>query len=126
MKVMEYANEFTHWNFQMEQEGNSYLVGTVLGDQEGREIAIFYSIGGYGAELEIISTNNKYVFDFMQKKLNEIALRYPVYAMAVGDEDISIKKPMSLEALDRDMSFIIRERMVDMLQAMTDIINFNK
>lgn len=45
MKVMEYANEFTHWNFQMEQEGNSYLVGTALSNQKGQEITIYYLIG---------------------------------------------------------------------------------
>ena len=28
VKVMELVNEFTHWNFQMMQEGSIYLVGT--------------------------------------------------------------------------------------------------
>lgn len=124
MKVMEYANEFTHWNFQMEQEGNSYLVGTALSNQKGQEITIYYLIGGGLAELQVISMNNKYDFGFLQKKLNEIALRYPVYAMGIGDEGISIKNPMPLEVLEKDMPAIVRERMLDMLQGMTDILNF--
>ncbi len=126
VKVMEYANEFTHWNFQMEQEGNIYLVGATLGNQKGQELTIYCLIEEGWAELQVISMNSKYDFDFLQKKINETALRYPVYAMGIEDEGISIKSPMSLEVLDRDMSVIIRERMVDMLQAMTDIINFNK
>lgn len=68
--------------------------------------------------------NNKYDFGFLQKKLNEIALRYPVYAMGIGDEGISIKNPMPLEVLEKDMPAIVRERMLDMLQGMTDILNF--
>lgn len=126
LKVMEFVNEFTHWNFQMEQEGNLYLVETILSNQRGQEIAIRYLIGGSWAELQVISMNNKYDFELLEKKINRIALRYPVYGMGIEDNSVSIKSPMLLEVLDRDIAVIIRERMVDMIQAMTDILGFHK
>ena len=125
VKVMEFANEFTHWNFQVEQEGNLYLVGTTLSNENGQEIAIYYLIGESCAELQVISMNNKFDYEFLKKKINKIARRYPVYAMGIGDDSVSIKSPMLLEVLNRDMAVIIRERMVDMIQAMTDILNFH-
>ena len=44
IKVMELVNEFTHWNFQMIQEGNIYLVGTTLYNQKGQEMNVYYKI----------------------------------------------------------------------------------
>ena len=126
VKVMELANAFTGWNFQMEQEDNFYLVGTTLSNQKGQEMTVYYLIGENWAELQVISTNNEYNLKFLKKKINEIALNYPVYAMGVGEDSISIKSPMLLDVLDRDMAVIIRKRMVDMMQAMTDIINHCK
>lgn len=126
VKVMELANAFTGWNFQMEQEENLYLVGTTLSNQKGQEMTIYYLIGENWAELQVISTNNQYDLQFLEKKINEIALNYPVYAMGLGEDSISIKSPMLLEVLDRNMAVIIRKRMVDMLQTMTDVLNFHK
>ena len=40
VKVMELVNEFTHWNFQMMQEGSIYLVGTTLCSQKGQEMNV--------------------------------------------------------------------------------------
>lgn len=126
IRVMELANALTGWNFQMEQEEDLYLVGTTLSNQKGHEVTIYYLIGENWAELQVISMNNKYDLQFLKKKINEIALNYPVYAMGMGEDSISIKSPMLLEVLDRDMAVIIRKRMVDMLQTMTDVLNFHK
>ena len=123
LKVMELASEFTGWDFQMEKDGNSYLVGTALSNQQGQEIFIYYLIEECCAELRVISLNNKYDYEILKKKINKIALRYPVYAMGVGENGICIHSPMSLDILDRDMTVIIRERMVDMIQAMTELFN---
>lgn len=126
VRVMESVNEFTQWNFQLKQEGNIYFVGTELRNQDGQEITIFYLIGEEEAELQVTSTNSKYDDEFVNKKVNEILREYPVYTMGNGKEHISIKSPMTLEVLDKDMVIIIRKRMVDMVQAMTDIIKQQK
>lgn len=126
VKVMKFANEFTHWNFQMKKEGDIHLVGTTLSNGKGQEIAIYYLIGESCAELRIISMDNKYDYGFLESKIKKMALRYPMYAMGVDENIISINSPILLEVLERDMADIISKRMVDMLQAMTDILNFDK
>lgn len=126
VKLMKYANEITHWNFLMEQEEDVYFVGTAFRNQRGQEMGIYYLIGEGMAELQVISMNSRYDYGFLKKKVNEIALEHPVYAMGMGDNNIAIKSPMLLEVLDRDMATIVRKRMVAMLQAMADITSFNK
>lgn len=126
LKVMKLANEFSHWNFYIEQGKSSYFVKTALKNQKGQEITICYEIAEELAELQIISINSKYDYGFLQKKVNVIGHRYPVYAMGVGDRNISIVSPMPLGVLDRYMAVIVRKRMVDMLDAMADIIGFHK
>lgn len=123
VKVMKFANEFSHWNFQIEQGKGSYFVKTALKDQKGQEITICYEIAEELAELQVISMDSRYDFEFLQKKVNVIGHRYPVYAMGVGDRNISIVSPMPLGVLDRYMPVIVRERMIEMFQTMTDIIN---
>ncbi|MCX4297546.1 MAG: hypothetical protein OSJ73_11000 [Lachnospiraceae bacterium] len=126
IKVMKFANEFTHWNFKMEQNVDFYHVGTTLNNEKGQEMAIYYLIGDGWVELMVISMNGKYDQKSLQGKINKIALRYPVYAIGIGDDNIAINSPMPLEVFDRDMAIIIRERMVDMIQEMTDILNSHK
>ena len=123
VKVMEVANQETGWNFQLDHEEDVYLVGTAFRNQKGHEIAIYFLIGENMAELQVISINSKYDYEYLVKKINETALRYPVYAMGVGDNDIAIKSPILLEALDRYVANIIRRRMIDMIQTMKDIIS---
>ena len=103
-----------------------YHVGTTLNNEKGQEMAIYYLIGDGWVELMVISMNGKYDQKSLQGKINKIALRYPVYAIGIGDDNIAINSPMPLEVFDRDMAIIIRERMVDMIQEMTDILNSHK
>lgn len=126
VKVMKLANEFSHWNFQIEQGKSSYFVKTALKNQKGQEITICYEIAEELAELQIISINSKYDYGFLQKKIDGLGLNYPVYAMGVGDRNISIVSPIPSELLDRYMAVIVRKRMVDMLDAMAEIIGFHK
>lgn len=126
VKVMKFANEFTHWNFQMEKEGNIYIVGTTLSNDKGQETAIYYLIGEGCAELKVVSVDNKYDYGFLKRQTKKIAKRYPIYVMGVEGDSISINSPILLEVLERDMADIISKRMVDMLQAMTDILNYDK
>lgn len=126
VKVMKFANETTHWDFQMEQAGNSYFIMTAFRNQKGQEITICYQIEKDMAELQVISINSRYDYEFLQKKIDGLGLNYPVYAMGVGDRNISIVSPIPSELLDRYMAVIVRKRMVDMLDAMADIIGFHK
>ena len=124
VKVMEYANEFTGWNFGIEQRDNTYLVGATLSNEKGQEIAVYYLIGKGKAELQVISMNNKYDYEFIKKKINKVTRGYPVCAMGMEQNSIIISSPMPLEVLDRDMTVIIRKRMTDMIQLMTDALNY--
>ncbi len=124
MKVMGIANEFTHWNFQMEQEGNIYLVGTTLSNQKGQELTIYYLIGEEEAQLTVISPNCRYDDCNINEKVHAIPLEYPVYVVAMGNISLSLNSPMPIGVLDSQMGTIVLKRMPDMIQAMTDIVDY--
>lgn len=126
VKVMKFANEFTHWNFQIEKEGDIHIVGTILSNGKGQETAIYYLIGEDCAVLKVVSMGNKYDYGFLESQVKKMAMKYPIYAMGVEGDSISINSPILTGVLERDMADIISKRMVDMLQAMTDILNFDK
>lgn len=126
VKVMELANEFTGWNFQMEKEGNAYHVGTTLQNQKGQNMVIDYLIGEKEAQLTVHSPNCRYDDCYVGERINAIPLDYPVYAVGMGKNSFSINTPMSTEVLESQIGTIVMQRMADMVGAVTDIINFNK
>lgn len=126
VKVLEHANETTHWDFQMEQVGDSYLIMTAFRNQRGQEMTVCYQIGKDMTELQVISINSRYDYGFLQKKVNGLGLSCPVYGVVAGDKNLAIVSPIPSELLDRYMPVVVRKRMVDMLDAMADIIGFHK
>lgn len=126
VKVMKFANEFTHWNFQMEKEGNIHLVGTALKNRKGSIITIYFIVVEDDAQLSVVSENCRYDDMFANKKIKELEMKYPVDVLKAGKNIISLHSPMPSEVLDRDMPAVIMQRMVDMVQTITDIINFDK
>ena len=65
--VMELVNEFTHWNFQMMQEGSIYLVGTTLCSQKGQEMNVCYKIEDEKVQLNVFVSDVEYDDDFVHK-----------------------------------------------------------
>lgn len=126
VKVMKFANETTHWDFQMEQVGESYLITTAFRNQRGQKMAVCYQIGEDMAELQVISMNSRYDYESLQKRVNGLGLSCPVYGVVAGDKNLAIVSPIPSELLDRYVAVIVRKRMVDMLDAMADIIGFHK
>lgn len=126
VKVMEFANEFTNWNFQMEKEGNIHLVGTALKNREGSIMTIYFIVGEEDAQLSVVLENCRYDDMFANKKIKELEMKYPVDVLKAGNNIISIHSLMPSEVLDRNISVIIMKRMVDMVQTITDILNFGK
>ena len=124
VKVMELANEFAGWNFQMEKEGNIYHVGTTLQNQKGQNMVIDYQIGERNAQLTVYSSNCRYDDCYVGERINAIPLDYPVYAVGMGINSFSINTPMSIEVLESQIGTIVMRRMADMVGAVTDIIGY--
>lgn len=123
VEVLELANEFTGWNFGIAQNGSTYFVGTTLHNQKGQAMTIYYLIGEEEAQLTVFSQNCKYNDCNVNERIQAIPLEYPVYVVGMGKNILSINSPMPIEVLNNHMGTIVLKRMVDMVQAMTDIIN---
>mgnify|MGYP006972691524 CR=1 FL=1 len=126
VKVMELVNEFTHWNFQMIQEGNIYLVGTTLYNQKGQEINVYYKIVDEKAQLDVFVSKFEYDCDFVYKKIKELAQKFIVGMVGVNGEMLILESMMPLQFFESNMHIIVMKRMTDMLETMTEIVNYDR
>lgn len=122
VKVMELANEFTHWNFQMMQEGSIYLVGTTLCNQKGLEMNVYYKIVDEKAQLDVFVSGVEYDDGFVHKKVKELAQKFTVGMAGVNGEMLILESVMPLRFFEGNMHVAVMERMADMLGAMIEII----
>lgn len=125
VKVMELANEFTHWNFQMMQEGSIYLVGTTLYNQKGQEMNVYYKIVDEKAQLDVFVSGTEYDDDFAHKKVKELAQKFTVGMAGINGGMLILESVMSLQSFESNMHVVVMERMTDMLEAMTEIVNYD-
>ena len=109
VKVMELANEFTHWNFQMMQEGSIYLVGTTLYNQNGREMNVCYKIEDEKAQLDVFVSGVEYDDDFVHKKVKELAQKFTVGMAGVNGEMLILESKMPLQSFENNMHVIVME-----------------
>lgn len=123
---MELVNEFTHWNFQMIQEGNIYLVGTTLYNQKGQEINVYYKIVDEKAQLDVFVSKFEYDCDFVYKKIKELAQKFIVGMVGVNGEMLILESMMPLQFFESNMHIIVMKRMTDMLETMTEIVNYDR
>lgn len=126
IKVMELVNEFTHWNFQMIQEGNIYLVGTTLYNQKGQEMNVYYKIVDEKAQLDVFVSKFEYDCDFVRKKVKELAQKFIVGMVGVNGEMLILESMMPLQFFESNMHIIVMKRMTDMLETMTEIVNYDR
>lgn len=126
IKVMELANAFTGWNFQMEQEENFYLVGTTLPNQIGQNMAVCYQIWKEDVQLTVLSLNSGYDESYVRERILAIPQGISVYFEGMGEEGFTVNSLMPIGELDSQTGTIVMERMADMIQAMIDITNHCK
>ncbi len=126
VKVMELVNEFTHWNFQMMQEGSIYLVGTTLCSQKGQEMNVCYKIEDEKVQLNVFVSDVEYDDDFVHKKVKELAQKFAVGVAGVNGWMLTLENVMPLQFFESNMHVIVMERMTDMLEAMTEIVNYDR
>lgn len=112
VKVMELVNEFTHWNFQMIQEGNIYLVGTTLYNQKGQEMNVYYKIVDEKAQLDVFVSKLEYGCDFVNKKVKELAQKFIVGMVGVNGGMLILESMMPLQFFESNMHVIVMERMI--------------
>lgn len=126
INVMELANEFTNWDFKLIQEGEIYLVGTTLSNQTGQEMNVYYKIVGEKAQLDVFVSEFEYDGDFVDKKVNELAQKFSIGVAGVDGRILILESKMPLQVFESEMHVIVMERMTAMVEAMTEIINYDR
>lgn len=121
-KVLKYVNDYTHINFELRQEGDTYAVGQNLVNPDGQEILVYYMLKNDGAVLRVIADNCKFSLDSLENEVKEAELIFPVCAKDMQYSTLALESPMTLDALDQELQTIVRERMGTMVAIMSKIL----
>lgn len=132
VKVMEHANAFTGWNFQMEQDGDSYYVITTVSClTEKNRMAIYYTIRERYALLTVFSPDKGYdekLVDMEIKLLpykNAILHKYGAFATTFRDTGIYFNSLLPLDVLENETNSIVGAVAVELLDAVQEVVNYS-
>ncbi len=123
VKVKEFLNVFTGWNFQIQQEGDSYVVGTSLENEQGHHMMVCYEIHNESVQLRVIAIDCKCTFDYIKEKVKAAGLQFRINAVELDESVFALEKTTTSKVLDHRLFAIARDHMPVMMEIMTEIIH---
>lgn len=130
VKVMKLANDFTGWNFSMEQDGDScYVITTVTDLARKNRMAVYYTIRERYALLTVFCPYKEYDEALVDMKVemlpykNEIFYKYGAYATTFRKTGIYFNSPLPLDVLENETSSIVGAVTVELLDAVMEVIS---
>lgn len=122
-KVKNFLNVYTSWNFQIQQEGDSYVVGTSLENEQGQHMIVSYEIHNESVRLRVTAIDCKCTLEYIMEKVKSAGLQFKVNAVELGESVFALEKAMTSKVLDHRLFAIARDQMTAMMEIMTEIIH---
>lgn len=119
-KIMKEANEFTGWGFSIRSQGEGYLVGTSLSKKDGQVMNIVFEV--QKSEVVINTILPEFRFDAGKVKQVLEKLNLPIKAMGNSGEVLKVKCPIPFVYAKMNTAIILRDMMVPMIAAMSEIV----
>ena len=123
VKVRNFLNVFTSWHFQIQQEGDTYVVGTSLENEQGHHMIVCYEIHNESVLLRVIAIDCNCTPEYIMEKVKTVGLQFRVNAVELGKSVFALEKAMTSKVLDHRLFAIARDQMTAMMEIMTEIIN---
>lgn len=123
VKLMDYLNSLTRWDFEIKELTGLYALQTTLTNEKGLEMLIYYEIGKDGALLRIICNYNKYTVEYLKDKLCKKDYNFPLYVEETDEVVFALRTLMPLEFTVQEIHTIVNQRMLVMIEIVNEAIN---
>lgn len=123
VKVRNFLNTYTGWNFEIRQIDGLYVLHTALNNKKGTAISICYILEQESAQLRVIISDCKCTVEHLKEAVQAKKVNFLIGVMELNGLSAALVTRMALDALEQEVHIIAGEVMTAMVEIVTDVVN---
>ena len=123
IKVRNYLNAYTGWNFEAQKIDGLWVVHTVLNHKKGTDISICYILEQDSAQLRVAIRDCKCTVEHLKETVRAKKVNFLIGVMELNGWAAALVTRMALDALEQEVHIIAGEIMTAMVEIVTDVVN---